>query len=94
MCVVLCHNLDRVRVDAYFLRRLAEFKGAFILTLKSLMLAPIWQAIDSKVTGVTAHFVHFAELSAALNAAESQILDRLLTYGPKPTDQVSSLRIV
>ena len=35
------------------------------------------------VTGLSAQFVHFAELSAAPSVEERALLDRLLTYGPK-----------
>ena len=44
-------------------------------------------AIEPAVTGLAARFVHFADLSAPLSAAESAVLGQLLTYGPNlPVD--------
>ncbi|MCC7198523.1 MAG: phosphoribosylformylglycinamidine synthase [Gammaproteobacteria bacterium] len=39
--------------------------------------------IDSRVTGVSARFQHFADLHRPLEAQEAQLLARLLTYGPR-----------
>lgn len=35
------------------------------------------------LTGIDAEYVHFADLSEPLTATEQEVLDRLLTYGPK-----------
>jgi phosphoribosylformylglycinamidine synthase len=40
------------------------------------------QDLDASVTGVSAEFVHFADLARPLSAAEHEMLTRLLTYGP------------
>ena len=38
--------------------------------------------LEAGVSGVSAHFVHFADLVRALTAAERDMLMRLLSYGP------------
>ncbi len=40
------------------------------------------QAIEAAVLGMSARFVHFAEVARPLEASEREILTRLLTYGP------------
>jgi phosphoribosylformylglycinamidine synthase len=40
-------------------------------------------ALDAAITGLTAHFVHFVEVSRELTAQEQDVLVRLLTYGPR-----------
>ena len=40
-------------------------------------------ALEPAVTGLTAHFVHFADLARPLSDAELRILQQLLTYGPR-----------
>jgi phosphoribosylformylglycinamidine synthase len=44
------------------------------------------QALDARVRSLSAHFVHFADLAAPLNASERTVLDQLLTYGPTLPD--------
>lgn len=41
------------------------------------------------VTGVSSEFVHFANLAAPLSAEQQQVLQQLLTYGPKVETKVS-----
>jgi len=40
------------------------------------------QKLETAVVGLSAEFIHFADLSADLNDSEHQLLERLLTYGP------------
>ena len=40
-------------------------------------------AVEPAVTHLTARFVHFAALARPLTEGELQILQRLLTYGPR-----------
>jgi phosphoribosylformylglycinamidine synthase len=40
-------------------------------------------------TGISSEFVHFAHVSAPLSEAQTQVLQQLLTYGPKVEDTVS-----
>ncbi|HYL04304.1 MAG TPA: phosphoribosylformylglycinamidine synthase [Steroidobacteraceae bacterium] len=40
-------------------------------------------AIEPAVTGLSARFVHFADLARPLSARERALLERLLAYGPK-----------
>jgi len=40
-------------------------------------------ALEPAVTGLAAHFVHFADLARPLGGAELRILQQLLTYGPR-----------
>ena len=39
-------------------------------------------ALEPAVEGLAARFVHFADLERPLDAAESAVLSKLLTYGP------------
>jgi len=41
------------------------------------------QALDSRVTALESRFEHFADLQRPLAAAEREVLERLLTYGPR-----------
>jgi len=41
------------------------------------------QALEPRVEGLDSRFIHFADVEHALSAAESGILERLLTYGPR-----------
>src|SRR5256885_7761954 len=41
-------------------------------------------ALEPAVTGLVAHFMHFAELAQPLSAPEREVLAQLLTYGPRP----------
>ncbi len=45
------------------------------------------KALRPDIEAVDAHFVHFAATRRTLSAAERQILDRLLTYGPRLPDE-------
>jgi len=45
-------------------------------------LLPRLRELEAGVSGVSASFVHFADLVRALTAAEHEMLTRLLTYGP------------
>ena len=47
-------------------------------------------AIEPAVRGLTARFVHFADLERPLAAAERELLGRLLTYGPTLPAAVST----
>ncbi|MGH8199514.1 MAG: phosphoribosylformylglycinamidine synthase [Steroidobacteraceae bacterium] len=40
-------------------------------------------ALEPAVTGLEAHFLHFASLARPLSEAESRLLQQLLTYGPR-----------
>lgn len=46
-------------------------------------LRPALEALQPALGAVSARFVHFADLSRDLDARERQLLDRLLTYGPR-----------
>ena len=41
------------------------------------------QSLVPEVTEISAEFMHFAHLESELNAEQSEILNKLLTYGPK-----------
>ena len=41
------------------------------------------RSLEAAVTGLTAHFVHHVDLERALSAAETLVLQQLLTYGPR-----------
>jgi phosphoribosylformylglycinamidine synthase len=41
------------------------------------------QALDPRVTALESRFVHFADLERPLAPAEREVLERLLTYGPR-----------
>ena len=45
------------------------------------------QQHNAAVTGVAARFVHFADVGAALDLEQQQLLDRLLRYGPTQPPQ-------
>src|SRR5690554_4048544 len=61
-----------------------ELRGAPALSafLQTKTLAKLQQALPS-VTSVYAEYIHFADLSADLDANELAVLKRLLEYGPK-----------
>jgi phosphoribosylformylglycinamidine synthase len=42
------------------------------------------QARDPQITALGSRYVHFVDLERPLTAAERDVLDRLLTYGPRP----------
>jgi phosphoribosylformylglycinamidine synthase len=42
-------------------------------------------ALEPAVTGLDARFIHFADLGRALQDTERTLLERLLTYGPRPS---------
>ena len=42
------------------------------------------QALVPAVTGVSADYLHIAELDGPLDAQQQQVLERLLSYGPVP----------
>jgi phosphoribosylformylglycinamidine synthase len=54
------------------------------------------RARDSDVTGVAARWVHLVDALRALADGERQVLDRLLTYGPRfePGDQHGALILI
>ena len=52
------------------------------------LLASLHQ-IAPAVTGISSEFVHLANLSAPLSSAQEQVLQQLLTYGPKVDTEVS-----
>jgi len=43
--------------------------------------------VDSTVQGVYAEFVHFADVESSLTDSEQEVLEQLLTYGPKVSSQ-------
>ena len=53
-------------------------------------LVGLLKAGEPSITGLTSRFVHFVDLSHEPNASESEILSRLLTYGPKKEDDASA----
>ena len=55
------------------------------------------QAIERAVLGMSARFVHFAEVTRPLEAHEREILTRLLTYGPaagRTADEAAGERVL
>jgi len=48
------------------------------------------QVLDPNITDISAHFIHFVELSTALSTEQSEILNKLLTYGAGDLIQVDS----
>ena len=52
------------------------------------LLTTLQQRVPA-VTGVSSEFVHFANVAVPLNAEQQQVLQQLLTYGPKVEAQVS-----
>ena len=54
-------------------------------------------ALEPAVTGLDAHFVHFASLARTLSEGETRILWQLLTYGPRaaaPSQTVDAERLL
>ena len=51
-------------------------------------LLPLLQARDARVRGIASRFVHFADISQALDENELEILSKLLTYGPTAQQHV------
>src|SRR5688572_23297202 len=47
------------------------------------------RAREPGITGLTSRFVHFVDTSGDLEAQESALLARLLTYGPRIDESVS-----
>ena len=41
------------------------------------------QALESSVTALESRFDHFVDLERPLETAEREVLERLLTYGPR-----------
>ena len=41
------------------------------------------QVLDSRVSGVSARFIHFVDSALAIDENELELLDKLLTYGPR-----------
>ncbi|MDB6008100.1 MAG: phosphoribosylformylglycinamidine synthase [Gammaproteobacteria bacterium] len=41
------------------------------------------QELEPRTTGLESRFIHFADLERSLAAAEQEVLERLLTYGPR-----------
>jgi phosphoribosylformylglycinamidine synthase len=61
---------------------ITEFEGASALSeFRVQQLLPRLQAIDDKVSGIAARFVHLVATDRALAGAESERLAALLTYG-------------
>jgi phosphoribosylformylglycinamidine synthase len=59
-------------------------RGAPALSsFRSQKLLTSIQQLVPKVTGISSEFVHFVNLKAALDDAQSKVLGALLTYGPK-----------
>lgn len=56
----------------------SEFRLAKLLTTL--------QELDPKITGVAAYYVHFADVEGELDSTESEVLNKLLTYGPKQVE--------
>ncbi|WP_082353935.1 phosphoribosylformylglycinamidine synthase [Marinagarivorans algicola] len=48
------------------------------------------QATEPSILAVYAEYVHFADLSETLNAIDTEVLARLLTYGPKADKKASA----
>lgn len=41
------------------------------------------QELEPRITGLESRFIHFADLERSLAASEHEVLERLLTYGPR-----------
>ena len=60
--------------------------------LSDFKLAKLLAELQSgvkQITGLASHYVHFADLSADLTAVESEVLAKLLTYGPARADSAA-----
>src|SRR3954466_13524302 len=53
-------------------------------------LRPALEAIHPGIGAISARFVHFVDLARDLDARESALLERLLTYGPRDGVQAAS----
>ena len=59
-----------------------KLRGASALSdFRLAKLLPQLRAVLPGIQGVAAEFRHFVETTAALEASQSKLLDRLLTYG-------------
>ena len=73
--------------------KILKLRGASALSdFRLAKLLPQLKAVHPGVQAIAAEFRHFAEISAPLDARESGVLDRLLTYGaplegPPPKDR-------
>src|SRR5512147_196043 len=61
---------------------LSSFRIAKLLTVLA--------AREPAVTGLDSRFVHFVDVDRPLTAAETGILERLLTYGPRMEEAAES----
>jgi phosphoribosylformylglycinamidine synthase len=52
------------------------------------LLSTVQQRVPA-VTGISSEFVHFANVSAPLNDAQTHVLQQLLIYGPKVEGEVN-----
>jgi phosphoribosylformylglycinamidine synthase len=55
------------------------------------------QELEPRVTALESRFIHFADLERSLAAAEQEVLERLLTYGPRvdsSPEQIGELLLV
>lgn len=48
------------------------------------------QSLQPNITAVYAEYVHFADLSEPLNAIQTEVLARILTYGPKVDKKIGA----
>jgi phosphoribosylformylglycinamidine synthase len=61
-----------------------ELAGASAVSdFRIAKLRPALEALHSGIGAITARFVHFVDLERDLDAREHELLDRLLTYGPR-----------
>src|ERR1044071_8741875 len=74
-------------------RRNSEFRNRSMLILpgapalsafRITKLLGSWRAREPAVSGLTSRFVHFVDTERDLEASEFAVLERLLTYGPRP----------
>ncbi|HUQ08695.1 MAG TPA: phosphoribosylformylglycinamidine synthase [Steroidobacteraceae bacterium] len=61
-----------------------ELPGALAVSdFRIAKLRPALEALRPGLGAISARFVHFVDVSRALDANEQQLLERLLTYGPR-----------
>src|SRR5687767_4518142 len=53
-------------------------------------LRPALEALHPKIGAISARYVHFVDVARDLDASESTLLERLLTYGPRDDAPASS----
>src|SRR5215831_9686332 len=67
-----------------------ELPGALAVSdFRIAKLRPLLEKLQPGLGDISARFIHFVDLSRALDARERALLERLLTYGPREPASVA-----